>query len=122
MSDASLELSLDAVAPPLRWDEERVLRIGGTRLTLDLLVEQYHNGMSPEEIVGAYDSLQLTDVYAAIAYYLSHQDAVSEYLDQRNVEVAKLRNLIEAERSPPSRDELLTRRIGAELSRAAPGE
>jgi uncharacterized protein (DUF433 family) len=41
-----------------------------------LVVEQYENGMTPEDMVRAYGTLELADVYAAIAYYLRHRDEV----------------------------------------------
>src|SRR5438045_8493479 len=55
---------------PLNFTPDGAVRIGDSRISLDIIVEQYENGMSPEEIVRAYDTLQLPDVYAAVAYYL----------------------------------------------------
>src|SRR5947208_1143305 len=66
-------LPLHGDRPPLRTDEGGVVRVGKSRVTLDLVVSQYENGMTPEEIVHAYDTLALADVYAVIAYYLRHR-------------------------------------------------
>ena len=74
------------------------MRIGNSRVMLDLVVEQYENGMTPEDMVRAYDTLVLADVHAAIAYYLRHCDEVRAYLKQREVDAAKLRTKIETER------------------------
>ncbi|MBO0699558.1 MAG: DUF433 domain-containing protein, partial [Zavarzinella sp.] len=49
-----------------------VLRVAGTRIGLDLVIGAYKAGQTPEQIVEAYDSLRLADVYALIAYYLDH--------------------------------------------------
>src|SRR5688572_33322364 len=67
-------LPLSSEAPPLRVDEGGVVRIGKSRVTLDLIVSQYENGFEPEDMVRAYDSLELADVHSAIAYYLRHRE------------------------------------------------
>lgn len=65
---------------PISRDEGGVMRIAGTRVTLDCIVEMFDDGASPEEIVEQYDALQLDDVYAVITYYLRHRDEVRDYL------------------------------------------
>ena len=99
-------LSFHADPPPLRMDEGGVVRVGNTRVSLDLIVEQYENGMTPEGMVRAYDTLDLADVHAVIAYYLRHKDAVRAYLKRREEEAKVLRAKIEAERPRISREEL----------------
>src|SRR2546428_13970112 len=100
-------LPLDSEAPPLRVDEGGAVRVGNSRISLDLVVEQYENGMKPEDMVRAYDTLVLADVYAVIAYYLRHRDEVRAYLKRRKEEAAALRAKIEAERARVAREELL---------------
>src|SRR4051794_12443203 len=107
-------LPLTAERPPLRVDEGGVVRVGSSRVSLDLIVEQYENGMPPGELVRVYDTLQLADVHAAIAYYLRHRDDVQAYLTHRRDEAAALRAKIEAERPRVGREELLARRATAE--------
>src|SRR4051812_6664304 len=109
-----MSLLLHSDPPPLRLDEGGAVRVGNTRITLDLLVEQYENGMSPEDMVRAYDTLDLADAYAAIAYYLRHRDEVRGYMKRREQEAADLRVKIEAERPRVTRDELLARRSARE--------
>jgi uncharacterized protein (DUF433 family) len=97
--------------PPLRVDEGGAVRIGQSRITLDLVVREYENGMTPEDLVRAYDTLDLANVYAAIAYYLQHRAEVKGYLDRREEEAARLRATIESRQPPrPTRAELLARR------------
>src|SRR5580704_15932667 len=103
-------LPLDAEPPPLRVDAGGAVRVGGSRISLDLVVEQYENGMTPEDMVRAYDSLLLADVHAVIAYYLRHRDEVRAYLKRRTEEAEALRMKIEAERPRVSAEEVLTRR------------
>src|SRR5436309_12301210 len=103
-------LPLHTEAPPLRVDEGGGMRVGKSRISLDLVVEQYENGMTPEDMVRAYDTLALADVYAVIAYYLRHREAVRAYLSRRGEEAESLRAKIESERPRVSRQELLGRR------------
>src|SRR5437660_6559094 len=103
-------LPLHPDRPPLRVDEGGVVRIGKSRIGLDLIVEQYENGMTPEDMVRAYDTLVLADVHAVIAYYLRHRDQVRAYLKGREEEARALQAKIEAERPHVSREELLARR------------
>ena len=111
-SELTAPLSVDAVVPSLRVDEGGVVRVGRGRISLDLVVEQYENGMTPEEMVRAYDTLVLADAYAAIAYYLGHRDEVRAYLKRREEEAESLRAKIEAARPRIGREELLARRVG----------
>src|SRR6478672_9991772 len=88
---------------PLRWDEGDVIRVGTSRISLDLVVEQYENGATPEDMVRAYDTLVLADVYAVIAYYLRHRDEVRAYLKRRKEEATSLQAKMEAGRPRVSR-------------------
>src|SRR5437016_1723794 len=115
-------LCFDAERPPLRIDEAGAVRVGNTRITLDLVVEEYENGMTPEDMVRAYDTLVLADVHAVIAYYLRHRDEVKAYLKRRQQEAEALRAKIEADRPRVSRDELLTRRNAMENANAPAGQ
>ncbi len=98
MTSQAQGLSLHSDVSPLRVDEGGVVRVGKGRISLDLIVEQYENGMTPEDMVRAYDTLVLADVHAVIAYYLRHRDDVWTYLRRRAEEAESLRARIEAER------------------------
>lgn len=74
---------LDAEPLPLSTDSDGVLRVGGTRVTLDTVVGAFNGGSTPEEIVLRYDSLRLGDVYLALGYYLRHRAEVEAYLAER---------------------------------------
>jgi uncharacterized protein (DUF433 family) len=120
--DNILETILHADPSPFRIDLGGVIRLGKSRITLDLVVEQYENGMTPEDMVRAYDSLMLADVHAAIAYYLRHRDEVRAYLNQRAKEAEALRTKIEADRPRVSREELLARLSTREKESAPAGQ
>lgn len=121
MSEQHLGLPLHAVPPPLRLEEGGVVRVGHSRVSLDVVVEQYDNGMTPEDLVRAYDSLDLADVHAAIAYYLRYREQVWDYMKRRTDEAAAQRQQIEAERPRVTREELLARRGAREEANAAAG-
>jgi uncharacterized protein (DUF433 family) len=106
-------LPLESVPPPLRVDEGDVVRVGKSRVSIDLVVSEFEKGRTPPEIVGAYESLELADVHAVISYYLRHREEVKAYLQRRENEAAELRHLVDSNRRPlPSKEELLTRRRG----------
>lgn len=114
-------LPLEAVAPPLCVVEGGAVRVGRSRITLDLVVEEYESGMTPEDMVRAYGTLAVADVYAAIAYYLVHRDAVREYMRRREDEAATLQAEIEASQPRIPLEELLARRAAKDNANAAAG-
>ena len=52
-------------------------------MTLDTVVTAFLEGGSAEEIREQYPSLQLSDIYSVIGYYLRHQAEVDAYLLER---------------------------------------
>lgn len=71
---------------PLAADKDGIIRVAGTRVTLDTVVEAFNDGATAEEIVQQYPSLCLADVYSVLGYLLRHQAEVAAYLDQRAVQ------------------------------------
>lgn len=71
---------------PLRTDDHGTIRVGGTRVTLDSVIGAYKRGDSPEEIAEGFPTLELADVYAAIAYYLSHRGEAETYFAEGRAE------------------------------------
>lgn len=123
MTSPASALPLHAEPPPLRLDPGGAVRVGNSRVTLDLVVEQYENGMTPEDMVRAYDTLALADVHAAIAYYLRHREQVRAYLERRGAEAGALRAQIEAQRPRVvTRQDLLARRAAGEKADAPTGQ
>ena len=76
-----MTLPLTVDPPPLTTGSDDVVRIGGTRVTLDTVVQAFREGLTPEEIQQQYPSLELAHVYSVIAYYLHHRTEVEEYLE-----------------------------------------
>ncbi|HLJ81855.1 MAG TPA: DUF433 domain-containing protein [Ktedonobacterales bacterium] len=74
------------------------IRIRGHRVGLDLILNRYLAGKTPEEIAQEFHSIRLEDVYAAITYYLHNKDILDPWLSQIR-ETAK-RNIAEHETHP----------------------
>ena len=81
-----------AIEPaPLELDANGVVRVGKTRVTLDTVVMAFQEGATAEEIGEQYTSLQLSDIYSTIGYYLKHKTEVDAYILKRQRQVAAIR-------------------------------
>lgn len=76
-------LQIQSVSLPLVSDKHGVVKVGGTRVTLDTIVKAFLRGATAEEIAQQYPSVSLSDVYATISYYLQNQKEVDKYLAKR---------------------------------------
>lgn len=106
-----MSLAAATVASPLRMDESGVVRIGSSRVMLERVVHSFDAGASAEEIVASYPTLELSDVYATIAFILKNRPEVDVYMAESEAEAERVHQ--EWERRYPTAD--LRRRI---LSRA----
>ena len=96
---------------PVAPDRDGVLRVGGTRVTLDTLVAAFLDGASAESIADQYPSLSLGDVYTSLGYYLRHQAEVDAYLQRRRQHADRVREENESQFPPIGiRNRLLARR------------
>jgi uncharacterized protein (DUF433 family) len=110
-----MKLAIVAEPAPLQANEDGVILIGKTRVTLDTVVAVFKQGAIAEEIVYRYPSLNLTDVYAKIAFYLNHQPEVETYLQRRQQQSQEIRAMNQARFDPQGlRDRLLARRAEQE--------
>ena len=81
---------------PLSTDTDGVIRVGGTRVTLETVVGSFLDGASAEEIKLRYPAVQLADIYATIAYYLRHRSEVDDYLSKAEETCSDLRQRAQA--------------------------
>lgn len=88
---------------PLRTDEHGAIRVGNTRVLLELLIHAYYLGETPEGIVDSYPSLTTADVYAVIGYYLANREEIDAYVRQRDVQVEETLREMDANLSPEAR-------------------
>lgn len=92
------------VAVPLSEDPQGVLRVGNSRVLLELVIHAFQQGETPESIVRSYETLRLEDVYAVVTYYLTNPEPIDEYLRECDVKAKVVRERIEA--SQPRRQDL----------------
>jgi uncharacterized protein (DUF433 family) len=100
---------------PIRVDTDKYgsIRVGNTRVLLDLVIYAYWQGKTPESITQSYPSLTLEDVYLAIGYYLRHRDEVDAYLREREAEADRFRQAYEAANPPTITRQMLLDRLKA---------
>lgn len=101
---------------PIRRDEHGRLRVGNTRVLLDLVVYAYWQGETPETITENYPTLSLEDVYLVIGYYLRHRAEIDEYLRQQEAEAESAQAAQEASRPTKLTREILRARLDAKSS------
>lgn len=106
-----MSLVAQAEPIPLHTDTDGVIRVGGTRVTLDTVLAAYRQGSTPEQIAEDYSSLDTADVYAVITYYLRHRDEVEAYLARRRKEADRVRREIEERHPSTGLRERLERRL-----------
>jgi len=103
---------VQAEAPPLREDASGALRIGDSRVLLELVIRAFQDGATPETIVQRYSTLALADIYAVIGYYLRHRSEIEGYLARREEKAEDVRRRVEIQQGDLSeiRARLFTRR------------
>jgi uncharacterized protein (DUF433 family) len=107
---AILEKQPPTLPVPLREEPSGVLRVGKSRVLLELVIEAYQQGESPAGIVEMYPDLELGDVFAVVAYYLANQRKIDAYLHQCDEQAEAVRRQIESsQRTGPTKEELLAR-------------
>jgi uncharacterized protein (DUF433 family) len=80
---------------PIETGADGVMRVSGSRVTLDVVVQAFQEGATAEEIAQQYPSVPLADVYQLIAYYLRHTSEIDEYLATRNRVAEQVREAVE---------------------------
>jgi uncharacterized protein (DUF433 family) len=96
---------LEAFPVPLRDDGHGGLRVGQTRVSLESVWHTHQQGASPAEIVQAFDTLDLADVHAVLAWALRHPEDLNAYLQRRDEEAAEVRRQLEEAGLTPTREE-----------------
>jgi uncharacterized protein (DUF433 family) len=66
-------------------------RLTGSRVSLDSIVYDWWNGLSPESIVENFPTLTLEQVYGAITYYLAHKEEVDAQVQRNREKFEELR-------------------------------
>jgi len=90
---AQLETTMSV---PLTLWEDGTIRITGSRVTLDCVIDEFKQGATAEQIQDAFPSLTPRQIYGAITYYLEHTEAVEEYLRCQEQAAEETRRFIES--------------------------
>ena len=110
---SELMTSAAAMEPiPLSTTADGVIRVAGTRITLDTVVDTFLTGASPEEIAQDFPVLRLDDVYAVLTYYLRHRAEVDTYRRERQSRADALRREIETQSAQTGLRARLLARLG----------
>lgn len=74
------------------------IRIKGTRVGIETVLDDYLDGASPEEIAARYRTLTLEQVYATLLYYFHDRAQVDAYLEAWRAQAEQA--WLEYERNP----------------------
>lgn len=76
------------------------IRVKGTRIGIEIIIEDFLDGASPEEIAIRYPNLSLEQIYATITYYLANRKEVEAYLEAGWQEIGKAAQI--QDENPPN--------------------
>jgi uncharacterized protein (DUF433 family) len=93
-----MSFTVQVEAPPLREDSDGALRVGESRVLLELVVHAFQDGATPETIVQRYSTLALPDVYSVITYYLRHRKEIEGYLARREQQAKEMEGRAKTQR------------------------
>ena len=110
-----MEMVLQTEAPPLHRDASGALRVGHSRVLLELVIRAFQDGATPETIAQRYPTTTMADIYAVIAYYLRHREDIEVYIEEREQRAQEVRQRVEEQQGDITdlRSRLLARRRNA---------
>jgi hypothetical protein len=112
------------VVVPLWEDPPGVIRVGTSRVLLELVIRAFKSGATPEAIVQSFDTLKLEDVYAVVTRYLADPSPFEKYLRKVDEAGEEIRRKFEALQGPQGnlREVLLARAKAKGLLDAQTGQ
>lgn len=90
-----MSVNIQTDPPPLRQDSSGALRVGQSRVLLELVIRAFQDGAKAETIVQRYPTITLAEVYAVIAYYLRHRETIEAYLEERELRAVEIHQVVE---------------------------
>lgn len=76
------------------------IRIKGTRVGIEIVIEKFLDGANPKEIQRHYPHLTLKHIYATITYYLLNKETIDTYI---KIGREKAKTAYEEQRKNPTR-------------------
>ena len=105
-----MQLQVSQTVPLTPW-EDGTIRITGTRVTLEVIVNQFKLGATAEQMHDSFPAASLKDIYGAIYYYLEHTETVDAYARAQQKAAAETRQWVESQPGNRGlRERLLARR------------
>jgi uncharacterized protein (DUF433 family) len=87
-----MALPLAAIPVPLRLTDGGIMRIGQTRVMLEVFITALNEGLSTEDLIAEFPEVAAHDVFALLSYYAAHQAAVDAYVEERAAALDSLRD------------------------------
>jgi uncharacterized protein (DUF433 family) len=87
-----MQLAVLQPVPLTQW-EDGTIRITGTRVTLDVIVNQFKLGATAEQMHDSFPAASLKDIYGAL-YYLAHTEVVDAYMHEQQKAAADTRQWV----------------------------
>ena len=72
-------------------DVDGVLRLAGTRVSIDSIVYAFWRGQTAETIAQSFPVLTLEQVYGALTFYLANRSEIDAYLKQADAQFETMR-------------------------------
>ena len=104
---ADLATTLPAL---LKAWEDGTIRVGSSRVLLDLVVHHFKQGATAEQIQHSFPSLTLREVYGAIYYYLEHTEEVETYLADQERQAEEIERMVRSTQDTTSLQKRLEER------------
>jgi uncharacterized protein (DUF433 family) len=64
--------------------DEYDIRVKGTRVGIEYIVQEYNEGAGPEEIALRFPTVSLEQIHATLTYYLANRTKIDEYARRVN--------------------------------------
>lgn len=68
---------------PLAADEHGTIRVAGTRVTLESVIEHYQACYCTKQVAAQFDVLHPRHVYLVVGFYLRHYKVVRDYMERQ---------------------------------------
>jgi uncharacterized protein (DUF433 family) len=91
-----MQLDVSQHVPLTQW-ADGTIRMTGTRITLDVIVNQFKLGATAEQRFDSFPAASLKDIYGTLYYYLEHTEAVEAYMREQQQAAAETRQWVESQ-------------------------
>jgi uncharacterized protein (DUF433 family) len=81
---------------PLILADDGTIRIKDSRVSLEVIVRQFKQGATAEQLLEDFPSLTLRDIYGAIYYYLDNTETVEDYMRQQEDSAVEMRAFLDS--------------------------